>query len=182
MRALDPVTSELVLDNVRLPEDAVLPEVIGLKGPLSCLDEARFGILFGAVGAARACFEAALDYAGEREMFGRPIASFQLIQQQLAEMMMSVNRGMLLALHIGRMKDGGPIDPAHISMGKLDNVRNALEVARTARSVLGANGITLDYPVIRHMNNLESVYTYEGTNEVHTLILGEALTGHSAFS
>jgi len=176
------VTSELVLDNVRLPEDAVLPEVIGLKGPLSCLDEARFGILFGAVGAARACFEAALDYAGEREMFGRPIASFQLIQQQLAEMMMSVNRGMLLALHIGRMKDGGPIDPAHISMGKLDNVRNALEVARTARSVLGANGITLDYPVIRHMNNLESVYTYEGTNEVHTLILGEALTGHSAFS
>ncbi len=176
------VTSELVLDDVRLPEDAVLPEIVGVKGPLSCLNEARFGILFGAVGAGRACFEAALDYAGERKMFGKTIASFQLIQRQLVEMMMAVNRGMLVSLHIGRMKDNGPIDPAHISMGKLDNVRSALKVARTARSVLGANGITLDYPVIRHMNNLESVYTYEGTNEVHTLILGEAITGESAFS
>jgi glutaryl-CoA dehydrogenase len=176
------VTSELVLDDVRVPQDAVLPEAVGLKAPLSCLNEARFGILFGAVGAARACYETALEYAGEREMFGKPIASFQLIQRQLAEMMMAVNRGMILGLHIARMKDAGPIDPAHISMGKLDNVRSALEVARTARSVLGASGITLEYPVIRHMNNLESVYTYEGTNEVHTLILGEAITGYSAFS
>jgi glutaryl-CoA dehydrogenase len=176
------VTSELVLDGVRVPGDAVLPDVVGLKGPLSCLNEARFGIMFGAVGAARACYEAALDYAGDRKMFGKPIASFQLIQRQLVEMAVSVNRGMLLALHIGRMKDAGPIDPAHISMGKFDNVRMALEVARTARSVLGANGITLEYPVIRHMNNLESVYTYEGTNEIHTLIMGHAITGIGAFS
>lgn len=175
------VTSELVLDNVRLPGDAVLPDVIGLKGPLSCLNEARFGIMFGAVGSSRACYEAALDYALERQMFGRAIGSFQLIQRQLVEMVVAVNRGMLLALHIGRMKDAGPIDPAHISMGKFDNVRMALEVARTARSVLGANGITLEYPVIRHMNNLESVYTYEGTNEIHTLILGQAITGLGAF-
>ncbi len=176
------VTSELVLDGVRVPGDAVLPDVVGLKGPLSCLNEARFGIMFGAVGAARACYEVALDYAGDRKMFGKPIASFQLIQRQLVEMAVSVNRGMLLALHIGRMKDAGPIDPAHISMGKFDNVRMALEVARTARSVLGANGITLEYPVIRHMNNLESVYTYEGTNEIHTLIMGHAITGIGAFS
>lgn len=175
------VTSELVLDGVRLPESAMLPGVVGLKGPLSCLSEARFGILFGAVGAARACFEAALDYAGERQMFGKPIGSFQLIQRQLTEMMIGVNRGMLMALHLGRMKDEGKITAAHISMGKMDNVRMALDVARTARSVLGANGITLEYPAIRHMNNLESVYTYEGTNEIHTLILGQALTGISAF-
>ncbi len=175
------VTSELVLDDVRLPSDAVLPGVRGLKGPLSCLSEARFGILFGAVGAARACYEAALDYAIERRMFGKPIASFQLIQRQLTEMMIGVNRGMLLALHIGRKKDDETIDAAQISMGKLDNVRMALDVARTARSVLGASGITLEYPVMRHMNNLESVYTYEGTNEIHTLILGQALTGISAF-
>ncbi len=175
------VTSELVLDDVRLPADFALPGVRGLKGPLSCLSEARFGIMFGAVGAARACYEAALAYATEREMFGKPIASFQLIQRQLTEMMIGVNRGMLLALHIGRKKDSGTLDTAHISMGKMDNVRMALEVARTARSVLGANGITLEYPVIRHMNNLESVYTYEGTNEIHTLILGQALTGISAF-
>jgi glutaryl-CoA dehydrogenase len=175
------VTSELAFDDVRLPESAVLPGVMGLKGPLSCLNEARFGILFGAVGAARACLEAALDYAGQRVMFSRPIASFQLIQRQLAEMAVAVNRGTLLAYHLGRMKDSGPIDPAHISMGKFDNVRMALEVARTARSVLGANGITLEYPVIRHMNNLESVYTYEGTNEIHTLIMGQALTGIAAF-
>jgi glutaryl-CoA dehydrogenase len=175
------VTSELVLDDVRLPATAMLPEVKGLKGPLSCLNEARFGILFGAVGAARACYEEALTYAGEREMFGSPIGGFQLIQRQLAEMMIGVNRGMLLALHLGRMKDEGTITASHISMGKMDNVRMALDVARTARSVLGANGITLEYAPIRHMNNLESVYTYEGTNEVHTLILGQALTGLSAF-
>jgi glutaryl-CoA dehydrogenase len=175
------VTSELVLDDVRLPESAVLPGVAGLKGPLSCLNEARFGILFGVVGAARACYETALDYAGDRIMFGGPIARFQLIQRQLVDMMVAVNRGMLVALHIGRMKDAGTATATHISFGKLDNVRNALEVARTARSILGANGITLEYPVIRHMNNLESVYTYEGTNEIHTLILGSAITGHPAF-
>jgi glutaryl-CoA dehydrogenase len=176
------ITSELVLDDVRLPGDAVLPGVVGLKGPLSCLSEARFGIMFGAIGAARACYEAALDYAVEREQFGKPIGAFQLIQRQLAEMLVAVNRGMLVALHIGRLKDRGDIDPAHISFGKFDNVRTALEVARTARSVLGANGITLEYPVIRHMNNLESVYTYEGTNEVHTLILGQRITGLDGFA
>jgi glutaryl-CoA dehydrogenase len=138
--------------------------------------------MFGAIGAARACYEAALAYAVEREQFGKPIGSFQLIQRQLAEMLVAVNRGMLLSLHIGRLKDRGEIDPAHISFGKFDNVRTALEVARTARSVLGANGITLEYPVIRHMNNLESVYTYEGTNEVHTLILGQKITGFDAFA
>ncbi|OFW63373.1 MAG: acyl-CoA dehydrogenase [Actinobacteria bacterium RBG_16_67_15] len=175
------VTSELVLDDVRLPAEAMLPGVAGMRGPLSCLNEARFGILFGAVGAARACYEAALDYAKQRVMFGKPIASFQLIQRQLAEMMVAVNRGMLVALHIGRMKDAGTLSTAHVSFGKLDNVRMALDVARTARSVLGANGITLEYPVIRHMNNLESVYTYEGTNEIHTLILGQAITGIGAF-
>ncbi len=175
------VTSELVLDDVRLPADAVLPDVVGLKGPLSCLNEARFGILFGAVGAARACYEAALAYAGERQQFGRPIASFQLIQRTLVEMMVAVNRGTLLALHIGRKKDEGTLDPTHVNFGKLDNVRMALDVARQARGVLGANGITLEYPVVRHMNNLESVYTYEGTNEIHTLVLGQAITGISAF-
>jgi glutaryl-CoA dehydrogenase len=176
------VTSSLMLDDVRLPDAALLPGVTGMRGPLSCLNEARFGILFGAIGAARACYEAALDYAKERVMFGKPIGGFQLIQQQLVEMMVAVNRGMLLALHLGRKKDDGTLHPAHVSLGKLDNVRNALEVARIARSILGANGITLEYPVIRHMNNLESVYTYEGTNEIHTLILGEAITGLSAFS
>ena len=175
------VTSELALADVRLPAGAMLPGVAGMRGPLSCLNEARFGILFGAVGAARACYEAALDYAKQLMMFAKPIASFQLIQRQLVEMMVAINRGMLLALHIGRMKDAGTLAPAHVSVGKLDNVRMALEVARSARSVLGANGITLEYPVIRHMNNLESVYTYEGTNEVHTLILGQAITGISAF-
>jgi glutaryl-CoA dehydrogenase len=175
------VTSELVLDGVRVPADAVLPGVTGLKGPLSCLSEARFGILFGVMGAARSCYEAALDYAKSRIMFSKPIASFQLIQRQLVEMLVATNRGMLLALHLGRMKDAGTITSSHVSFGKLDNVRVALEVARTARSVLGANGITLEYPVIRHMNNLESVYTYEGTNEIHTLILGQAITGIAAF-
>ncbi|MCB9371244.1 MAG: acyl-CoA dehydrogenase family protein [Microthrixaceae bacterium] len=175
------VTSELVLDDVRLPADAVLPGVASMRGPLSCLDEARFGILFGAVGAARACYEAALDYAVEREQFGRPIGSFQLTQRKLVEMMVAVNRAALVALHLGRRKDAHELTPAQVSFGKFDNVRQALEVAREARSVLGANGITLEYPVIRHMNNLESVYTYEGTNEIHTLVLGQALTGLPAF-
>jgi len=175
------VTSELVFEDVRLPGCAVLPGVQGLRGPLSCLNEARFGILFGAVGAARACYESALDYAASRVQFDRPIAGFQLTQRKLVEMAVVVNRGYLLALHLGRLKDAGRLKPAQVSFGKLDNVRGALEVAREARSVLGANGITLEYPVIRHMNNLESVYTYEGTNEVHTLTLGQAITGISAF-
>ena len=174
-------TSELTLDGVRLPRNAVLPGVSSLRGPLSCLTEARYGIIWGSVGAARSCYESALDYATTREQFGRPIGAFQLTQRKLVEMMVSVNRGLLLALHIGRMKDQDQAGPQHVSLGKFDNVRMALDVARTARSVLGANGITLDYPVIRHMNNLESVITYEGTNEIHTLILGQALTGHPAF-
>ena len=175
------VTSELVLDDVRLPSGAVLPEVASMRGPLSCLNQARFGILFGAMGAARACYEAALDYAKERIQFGVPIASFQITQQKLVEMMVAINRGTLLALHLGRMKDAGTLSHEQVSFGKMDNVRAALEVARSARSVLGANGITLEYPVIRHMNNLESVYTYEGTHEVHTLVLGNAITGIEAF-
>jgi glutaryl-CoA dehydrogenase len=175
------VTGELVLEDVRLPESAVLPGVTGLRGPLSCLNEARFGILFGAVGAARACYEAALDYSLSREQFGRPIAGFQLVQRKLVEMMVSVNRSTLVALHLGRLKDLGQLSPAQVSFGKMDNVRQALEVAREARNSLGANGITLEYPVIRHMNNLESVYTYEGTNEIHTLTLGQAITGLAAF-
>lgn len=175
------VTSELVLDNVRLPETAVLPGVVGLRGPLSCLNEARFGILFGAVGAARACYEATLDYSLSREQFGKPIAGFQLVQRKLVEMMISVNRSTLVALHLGRLKDAGKLTPAQVSFGKMDNVRQALDVAREARNSLGANGITLEYPVIRHMTNLESVYTYEGTNEIHTLTLGQAITGLAAF-
>ncbi|MBK7323369.1 acyl-CoA dehydrogenase family protein [Candidatus Neomicrothrix sp.] len=176
------ITSELVMDNVRLPADAVLPGARGMKGPLSCLNEARFGILFGACGAARACYEAALDYAGERVQFDRPISSFQLTQRKLVEMMVAVQRGTLVAMHLGRMKDAGTLATPHVSFGKMDNVAMAREVAGTARSVLGANGITLEYPVMRHMNNLESVYTYEGTNEIHTLILGQAITGQAAFS
>ena len=174
-------TSELVLDDVRLPDEAALPGVASMRGPLSCLTEARYGILWGSIGAARSCYETALDYAGTRHQFGKPIGAFQLTQRKLVDMMVAVNRGLLLALHIGRMKDQGLADPRHISFGKFDNVRSALEVAREARSVLGANGITLDYPVIRHMNNLETVITYEGTNEIHTLILGQALTGLAAF-
>jgi glutaryl-CoA dehydrogenase len=175
-------TSELVLDNVRLPAGAVLPGVASMRGPLSCLTEARFGIAWGSMGAARACYESALDYATGREQFGKPIASFQLTQRKLVEMMVAINRGILVALHIGRMKDKGEATSQHVSFGKFDNVRNALDIAREARSILGANGITLEYPVIRHMNNLESVYTYEGTNEIHTLILGQAITGLSAFA
>ncbi len=175
------VTSELVLDGVRVPEDAVLPDVVGLKGPLSCLNEARLGIVFGSTGAARACYEAALSYSKERVQFGRPIGSFQLTQRKLVEMMVKVNQASLLAMHLGRKRDAGTLTAQQVSFGKMVNVRSALEVAREARSVLGANGITLEYPVIRHMNNLESVYTYEGTNEIHTLVLGEAITGISAF-
>ncbi|MET8046719.1 acyl-CoA dehydrogenase family protein [Streptosporangium sp. NPDC005286] len=175
------VTSELVLEDVRLPQDAVLPGVVGLKGPLSCLNEARFGILFGAVGAARACYEAAVEYSVSRTQFGKPVAGFQLVQRKLAEMAVSVNRSSLLAIHLGRLKDAGRLVPAQVSFGKLDNVRQALDVAREARGCLGANGITLEYPVIRHMTNLESVSTYEGTHEIHTLVLGEAITGMPAY-
>jgi glutaryl-CoA dehydrogenase len=175
------VTSELLLDDVRLPAEATLPEAKSLRGPLSCLNEARYGIVWGAVGAARACFEAALDYSLERRQFERPIASFQLQQQKLAFMALEVNRAALLALHLGRMKDEGRLQPEHVSMGKLGNVNAALDVARTARQVLGANGVTLEYPVIRHMNNLESVVTYEGTADVHALMIGNALTGINAF-
>ena len=175
------VTSELLLDDVRLPADAMMPEAKSLRGPLSCLNEARYGIVWGAAGAARACFEAALDYSLERRQFDRPIASFQIQQQKLAFMSLEVNRAALLALHLGRMKDDGRLVPEHVSMGKLGNVNAALEVARTARQVLGANGVTLEYPVIRHMNNLESVVTYEGTADVHALMIGNALTGINAF-
>lgn len=175
------VTSELVLDAVRLPADAVLPGVRGLKGPLSCLTEARFGIIWGSMGAARSAFEAARRYATEREQFGRPIAGFQLTQAKLADMSLELAKGQLLALHLGRLKDAGRLRPEQVSYGKLNNVREALEICRTARTVLGANGISLEYPVIRHMNNLESVLTYEGTVEMHTLVLGQALTGEAAF-
>jgi glutaryl-CoA dehydrogenase len=175
------VTSELLLDDVRLPQSAMLPEATSLRGPLSCLNEARFGIVFGAAGAARACFEAALDYALERTAFGRPIAATQIQQAKLAKMALQVNQATLLALHLGRMKDEGTLRPEHVSMGKLGNVDAALDVARTARQVLGANGVTLEYPVIRHMNNLESVVTYEGTADVHALVVGGALTGIQAF-
>ncbi|MBV9049860.1 MAG: acyl-CoA dehydrogenase family protein [Solirubrobacterales bacterium] len=175
------VTSELLLNDVRLPDDAMLPEARTLKGPLSCLNEARYGIVWGAVGAARACFEAALAYSMERVAFGRPIAATQLQQQKLAEMAVEVNRGTVLALHLGRLKDEGLLLPEQVSLGKLANVNAALEVARTARQMLGANGITLEYPVIRHMNNLESVVTYEGTADVHALAIGGALTGMQAF-
>lgn len=175
------VTSELLLDEVRLPADALLPEATSLRGPLSCLNEARYGIVWGAVGAARACFEAALDYSRTRTAFGKPIGGFQIQQQKLAMMALEVNRATLLALHLGRMKDEGRLRPEHVSMGKLANVNAALDVARAARQVLGANGVTLEYPVIRHMNNLESVVTYEGTADVHALVVGAALTGLEAF-
>jgi glutaryl-CoA dehydrogenase len=175
------VTAELVLDDVRLPAEAVLPGATSLKGPLSCLNEARYGIVWGAAGAARACFEAALAYSKDRVQFGKPIASFQIQQQKLAMMALEVNRATLLALRLGRMKDEGTLRPEHVSMGKLGNVNAALDVARAARQVLGANGISLEYPVIRHMNNLESVVTYEGTADVHALVVGGALTGIQAF-
>ena len=175
------VTSELVLDGVRLPDSAALPDVRGLKGPLSCLNEARYGIVWGAMGAARSSLGAALSYANNRVQFGRPISGFQLTQQKLVDMNLEYTKGVLLALHLGRRKDAGTLRPDQVSLGKLNNVREALDICRTARTVLGANGISLEYPVIRHMNNLESVLTYEGTVEMHTLVVGQAMTGHAAF-
>jgi glutaryl-CoA dehydrogenase len=175
------VQCDLSFEDVRLPEEAILPGAEGLKGPFACLNEARYGIIWGSMGAARSCFECALEYAREREQFGKPIASFQLTQEKLVNMMLEIEKGTLLALHLGRMKDEGTLRPEQISFGKLNNVREALKVAREARTILGGNGITLDYPVMRHMNNLESVRTYEGTDEVHTLVLGNTITGIPAF-
>ena len=175
------VTSELHFDDVRLPADAVLPGAAGLKGPLSCLSEARFGIVWGVTGAARSCFEAAAEYARTREQFGRKIGGFQLTQAKLAWMLADLQRAQLLALHLGRLKEAKKITPEQVSLGKMANVRAAIEIARQARTVLGANGVTLEYPVIRHENNLESVLTYEGTEEIHTLALGQAITGISAY-
>ncbi|AEN09102.1 MULTISPECIES: acyl-CoA dehydrogenase family protein [unclassified Streptomyces] len=175
------VTSELVLDGVRLPADAVLPEATGLRGPLSCLSHARYGIVWGAMGAARASFEAAVDYARTREQFGRPIGGFQLTQAKLADMAVELHKGILLAHHLGRRLDAGRLRPEQVSFGKLNNVREAIEICRTSRTILGANGISLEYPVMRHATNLESVLTYEGTVEMHQLVLGKALTGLDAF-
>ncbi|MFD1831624.1 acyl-CoA dehydrogenase family protein [Streptomyces desertarenae] len=175
------VTSELVLDGVRLPADAVLPEAIGLRGPLSCLNHARYGIVWGAMGAARSCFEAALEYARTREQFGRPIGGFQLTQAKLADMALELHKGVLLAHHLGRRMDAGRLRPEQVSFGKLNNVREAIGICRTSRTILGANGISLEYPVMRHATNLESVLTYEGTVEMHQLVLGKALTGVDAF-
>ena len=176
------ITSELVFENVRLPASAVLPEVQTLRGPLSCLSEARFGILFGVVGAARDCLETAIDYQLNRNQFNRPLAAFQLSQQKIADMAIATGNGMLLAAHLGKQKDQHLLRPEQVSVGKKNNVRMALEVARESRSMLGGSGITLEYPIIRHMNNLESVYTYEGTNEIHTLVVGQALTGIAAYA
>ncbi|MEU6081068.1 acyl-CoA dehydrogenase family protein [Streptomyces sp. NPDC047108] len=176
------VTSELVLDDVRLPDDAVLPGVTGLRGPLSCLNHARYGIVWGAMGAARTCFETALAYAGTREQFGKPIAGFQLTQAKLADMAVELHKGILLAHHLGSRMDAGTLGPAQVSFGKLNNVREAIEICRSSRTILGANGISLEYPVMRHATNLESVLTYEGTVEMHQLVLGKALTGIDAFA
>jgi glutaryl-CoA dehydrogenase len=176
------VTSELVLDDVRLPGSALLPEAKGLRGPLSCLSEARFGIVFGALGAARDCLETALAYASSREVFDRPLAAFQLTQAKLADMTLELQKGFLLAMHLGRLKDEHRLEPRQVSLGKLNNVREALAIARECRTILGASGITGEYPVMRHAANLESVLTYEGTSEVHQLVIGQALTGENAFS
>src|SRR5688500_12336667 len=176
------VTSELVMEDCRLPGDAVLPGVTGMRGPLSCLNEARFGIVWGSVGAGRACYEAAVEYSKTRVQWGKPIAAFQLTQQKLVNMMLELQKAQLLAWRLGVLKDAGELDPRQVSVGKLNNVREALAVAREARTILGANGITTEYPVMRHANNLESVLTYEGTSEIHTLILGEALTGERALA
>lgn len=176
------VTSELVLDGVRLPASAMLPEARGVGAPLTCLNEARYGIVWGVLGAARSSWQAAADYAGQREQFGKPIAAFQLTQQKLVDMALELHKGTLTALQLAALKDSeAGVHPAQISFGKLNNVREAIEICRTARTILGANGISLEYPVIRHMNNLESVLTYEGTTEMHTLALGQAITGHAAF-
>jgi glutaryl-CoA dehydrogenase len=175
------ITSELHFDEVRLPEDAMLPGVQGLKGPLSCLSEARYGILWGVTGAARACFDVAVAYAGSREQFGQPIGGFQLTQGKLAWMASDLGRAQLLALHLGRLKEAGPLRPEQVSLGKMSNVRTAIDIARQARTILGANGVTLEYPAIRHANNLEAVLTYEGTEEIHMLAIGQAITGISAY-
>lgn len=174
-------TSELTLDNVRLPASAMLPHAKGLSGPLGCLNEARYGIVWGALGAARDCLESTLEYAVTRVQFDRPIAGFQLTQAKLADSVLEYHKGLLLALHLGRLKDTGTIKPEQVSLGKLNNVREAIEIARTCRTILGGSGITLEYPVLRHANNLESVLTYEGTSEVHQLTIGQALTGIAAF-
>jgi glutaryl-CoA dehydrogenase len=175
------ITSELTLDEVRLPGDAVLPGVTGLKGPLSCLTEARFGILWGVTGAARSCLESAVEYARTREQFGKPIGAFQLTQGKLAWMASSLYQAQLLALHLGRLKESAPLNPVQVSIGKMSNVRTAIDIAREARTILGASGVTLEYSPIRHANNLEAVLTYEGTEEIHTLAIGQALTGISAY-
>jgi glutaryl-CoA dehydrogenase len=175
------VTSELSLDDVRVPADAKLPDAQGLSGPLACLSEARFGIVFGSVGAARDCLQTALDYVGTREVFDKPLAGYQITQTKIADMAVELGKAQLLALHLGRLKDDGRIRPEQISVGKLNNVREAIKIARECRTLLGANGITLEYPVIRHANNLESVLTYEGTSEVHQMVIGEVLTGGRAF-
>jgi glutaryl-CoA dehydrogenase len=175
------VSSELVLDDVRLPGDAVLPEARGLSGPLSCLSEARFGIVFGAVGAARDCLETTLAYASTRRVFDKPLTAYQLTQAKLADMTLELGKAMLLALHLGRLKDARRLRPEQVSLGKLNSVREAIAIARECRTILAAAGITLEYPVMRHANNLESVLTYEGTSEVHQLVIGQALTGQSAF-
>jgi glutaryl-CoA dehydrogenase len=176
------VTSELHFADCRVPAANMLPNIRGLRGPLSCLDEARYGIAWGANGAARTCYETALDYAKTRIQFDKPIASFQLVQQKLAIMATELVKAQLLALQLGRLKDEERLHPVQISIAKRNNVREALKTARTARSILGANGITLEYPISRHMNNLESVFTYEGTDDIHTLIIGQAITGFNAFS
>jgi glutaryl-CoA dehydrogenase len=175
------VTSELVLDGVRLPASAQLPEASGLSGPLSCLNEARFGIVFGALGAARDCLETTIAYAQERQIFDRSLAAFQLTQAKLADMTLELGKGMLLAIQLGALKDDGKLRPEQVSLGKLNSVREAIAIARECRTILGAAGITLEYPVMRHANNLESVLTYEGTSEVHQLVIGRAVTGHAAF-
>jgi glutaryl-CoA dehydrogenase len=174
--------SELRFDGVRLGDDAMLPGARGLRGPFSCLDQARYGIIWGVTGAARDCLDRALAYAGERVQFGKPIAGFQLTQAKLTEMAVALSKGQMLALRLGRLKDAGRLRPEHISIGKLDNVRMAQEVARTARTILGGEGVRAEHAIMRHMANLEAVATYEGTAEVHTLVLGAALTGHRAFA
>ena len=175
------VTSELVLDGVRLPESAMLPEAKGLSGPLSCLNEARYGIVFGALGAARDCLETTIAYTRDRQIFDKPLAGYQATQLKLADMTLELGKGMLLALHLGRLKDNHELRSEQVSLGKLNNVREAISIARECRTLLGANGITLEYPVMRHANNLESVLTYEGTSEVHQLVIGQAVTGEAAF-
>jgi glutaryl-CoA dehydrogenase len=176
------VTSELIFEDCRLPESAMLPGVTGMRGPLSCLSEARYGIVWGALGAARACYETALEYAKTRVQWGKPIAGFQITQEKLVNMALELQKGQLLATHLGKLKDAHAILPQHVSIGKLNNVREALAICREARTIMGASGVTLEYPIIRHMNNLESVLTYEGTSEIHTLILGQAITGLAAFT